>query len=305
MKTKNRSGNGKLLHIESVTKRYGSLQVLEDIDLSITKGEFCSLVGPSGSGKSTLFRSILGEEKPTSGKVTINGNVVQRPDESKGIVYQGYALFEHLSVIDNVMKGPVMQIPNRKRLFKSKSTTRKIREIRERAMHYLESVRLADAAHKYPHQLSGGMRQRVAITQALMTKPQILLMDEPFGALDESTRRDAQLFLLELWEKYNMTIIFVTHDLDEALFLGSRFLAISQYHKDYKQRGVLQNIGARIGFDVDLDPVVNRRSQLSFEEYVEQHADIKEVVMRECFDPSYIQHVNEFQLTHKDSFVSP
>lgn len=288
------------VHLEDVYKSYGSLNVLENIDLSIEEGEFCTLMGPSGSGKSTLFRLILGEEAATSGSVMIDGHSVGMPNEEKGIVYQGYSLYPHLTVLENVMKGPLLKMSLIKR--KVGLATQEIRAVSKTATEYLESVRLTGAADKYPHELSGGMRQRVAIVQALMMQPRIILMDEPFGALDESTRRDAQLFLLELQEKFNMTIIFVTHDADEAVFLGSRLLVLSQYYTD--DRGERTTRGSRIAFDHKLDPIANKRSLRSYEEYIKVHEGLKVRAMKEGFDPQYLQHVSNFHLNHPSSFAT-
>ncbi len=168
------------LAIEDVTKTYGDKVVLDDIDLIVTGGEFCTVVGPSGCGKSTLLRLILGQEQPSSGKIFINGQPVGLPNTDRGIVYQRYSLFPHLTVLKNVMLGQSLRISPWKGWGKKA-------ELQEEAMEYLSRVRLAEHADKYPHELSGGMQQRVAIAQALIAKPQILMMDEPFGALDPET----------------------------------------------------------------------------------------------------------------------
>ena len=229
-----------LLHIEDVQKIYGNKVVLDDIDLSIADREFCTLVGPSGCGKSTLLRLIVGQEKPTIGNIFIDGKKITSPDITRGIVYQKYSLFPHLSVLKNVMLGKNLSV-NIFHKHKNK------KEFKEEALYFIDRVNLKEHYKKYPHQLSGGMQQRVAIAQALITKPKILLMDEPFGALDPGTRESLQAFLLELWKEFKMTILFITHDLEEAVYLGSRIIALSQYYTD--KNGKKRDHGARIVYD--------------------------------------------------------
>ena len=180
------------LMVDDVYKAYGDKQILENVDLRVREGEFCSVVGPSGCGKSTLLRLILGQEKPDSGHVLIDGRPVSNPNQDRGIVFQKYSLFPNLTVLQNVM----MYFRMNSSVFAKPAQS----EIDE-AMHYLKRVHLQDSPHKYPHELSGGMQQRAAIAQALIAKPKILLMDEPFGALDPHTREDLQLFLLECWKR--------------------------------------------------------------------------------------------------------
>ena len=164
-------------------------------------------------------------------------------------------------------------------------------------MQYLEQMRLAEHKNKYPHELSGGMQQRVAIAQALIMKPKILLMDEPFGALDPGTREDMQLLLLELWEEFQMTIFFVTHDLEEAVFLGTRIVALSQYYTD--ERGeTYENRGAKIAADHRLPHKVAStiiKESAEFGHLIQQ-------LRREAFDPEYRQHATQFNLLHPDSW---
>ena len=172
-----RSSSDAALHIEDVYKSYGPKLVLENVDLTTSPGTFCSVVGPSGCGKSTLFRLVLGEEMPTRGLVHIEGERVTGPGTDRGIVYQRYSLYPHLTVLENVALGRNLRTPLPERWKRRK-------EIRDEAMKYLERVHLAAHANKHPHELSGGMQQRVAIAQALITQPRLLMMDEPFGALD-------------------------------------------------------------------------------------------------------------------------
>jgi NitT/TauT family transport system ATP-binding protein len=164
-----------MVHIQDVYKSYGPKTVLDNVDLSIGSGEFVSLVGPSGCGKSTLLRLILGQELPDSGTLLIQARPAGLVDQRRGIVYQQYSLYPHLSILDNVALGKHLTTPLWRRPFLHK-------EIKAAAMFHLESMGLADDVKKYPHELSGGMRQRVAIAQSLIMNPKILLMDEPFGS---------------------------------------------------------------------------------------------------------------------------
>lgn len=282
-----------LLHVENVHKQYGDKMVLDDIDLSVREGEFCTVVGPSGCGKSTLLRLVLGMEQPSSGSLLIDGEKVGVPDKSRGIVFQRYSLFPHLTVLENVLLG--------KKLSSGHLEWRSRRaEYTEMAMDYLSRVRLEKAAHKYPHELSGGMQQRVAIAQAIIMHPRILLMDEPFGALDPTTREELQMFILELWESTGMTIFFVTHDLPEALYLGSRLFLLSQYYTDDRGSGDGVNRGARIVADYKLNSSIAAPSAKVSRDFVEMEEEIR----RLGFDPNYQQHISEFTLSHPDSFMT-
>jgi NitT/TauT family transport system ATP-binding protein len=283
------------LHIEDVYKSYGAKRVLDNVDLSVAQGEFCSLVGPSGCGKSTLLRLILGQERASDGRVLIEGRPVGYPDRDRGIVYQRYSLFPHLTVLENVTLG--------RRLcagFLGRFQRAEQKAFADEALELLREVSLAEHALKYPHQLSGGMQQRVAVVQALIMKPKILLMDEPFGALDPGTREDIQLFLLELWETHHMTIFLVTHDLEEAVFLGSRLIVLSQHYTDDRGDGPEVGRGARIVADHALKPerLPHPTTDKQRGEFVELIAQIR----REGFDPAYRQHVREFNLRHPHSF---
>jgi NitT/TauT family transport system ATP-binding protein len=169
-------------------------------------------------------------------------------------------------------------------------------QFREEALELLERVQLAEHAHKYPHELSGGMQQRVAIAQALLARPRVLMMDEPFGALDPETREAMQIFLLELWEQQRMTVFFVTHDMEEAVYLGTRVLVLSQHYVD--DRGPVVKRGARIVADYALPNAVTSTKVKHSAEFVELVAEIR----RQGFDPEILQHVREFDLRHPDSF---
>ena len=274
------------LIVEDVYKSYGTKVVLDNLDLRVRNGEFCTLVGPSGCGKSTLLRLILGEEQPSAGRISLNGKLLGPPSVQRGIVFQRYSLFPHLSVADNVSLG--LRLGNRV----------SAKEARAEAMQYLERMRLAEHASKYPHQLSGGMQQRVAIAQSLIMKPEILLMDEPFGALDPDTREDMQLFLLELWEQEQMTLFFVTHDLGEAAFLGTRLLVLSQYYTDDRGDGDGINRGAKIVADHQLP----RSPFGTGEKFSQGFGQLIDQIREEGFDPAYRQHARDFNLKHPDAF---
>jgi NitT/TauT family transport system ATP-binding protein len=283
--------SAQLLHIEDLYKFYGQKVVLDNVDLAARAGTFCSVVGPSGCGKSTLFRLILGEEPPSSGEIAIDGSQVTCPGTDRGIVYQRYSLYPHLTVLDNVLLGRNLRTSVLQRL-------KRRAEFREEAMKYLERMRLAQHAEKFPHELSGGMQQRVAIAQALITNPKILMMDEPFGALDPETREAMQVFLLELWEEQRMTIFFVTHDMDEAVYLGTRVLVLSQYYTDDRGESPSVKRGSRIVADYQLPSAVNSTKVKSSPEFLEITAEIRQV----GFNPEHLRHVSQFNLKHPDSF---
>ena len=284
-----KSSSDAALHVEDVYKSYGPKLVLENVDLSTSQGTFCSVVGPSGCGKSTLFRLVLGEEMPTRGIVSIEGERVTGPGTDRGIVYQRYSLYPHLTVLENVALGRNLRTGLRDRW-----RERKI--IRDEAMKYLDRVHLGAHASKYPHELSGGMQQRVAIAQALITQPRLLMMDEPFGALDPETRESMQVFILELWEELKMTIFFVTHDMEEAVYLGNRVLVLSQHYTD--DRGPGAQRGSRIVADYELPSAVNSTKVKSKPEFQELVQEIRRV----GFSPDSLRHVSEFNLRHPDSF---
>ncbi|WP_219506494.1 ABC transporter ATP-binding protein [Nonomuraea ceibae] len=191
------------------TVRGEPFTALADIDLDVREGEFLTLVGPSGCGKSTLLDLIAGLAAPSSGEILIDGAPVTGPGLDRGVVFQQYALFPWRSARANVEFG-----------LEAKGVPR--RERAGRARHYLDLVGLAGFEDRYPHELSGGMRQRVAIARSLAFDPDVLLMDEPFAALDAQTRESLQGELLDVWRKTGKTIVFITHSIDEAVYLGQR-----------------------------------------------------------------------------------
>lgn len=286
------NGEGKFLFVDDVTKVYGSNVVLEHVNLRMNQGELCTVVGPSGCGKSTLLRLILGQERPTSGRVLVDGEEVGSPSEERGIVFQRYSLFPHLTVLQNIMAGKVLPLG----VFEARGRRR---EIRTEAEKYLEYVNLADHGDKYPHQLSGGMQQRVAIAQALIKSPKILMMDEPFGALDPGTREAMQVLILQLWKEHEMTVFFVTHDLEEAVYLGTRILVLSQYYQGADLNQPREAWGARIVGDYPLHRVASSTRVKETEQFGRLIAEIR----REGFDPDYRQEISQFNLKHPDSIL--
>lgn len=283
------------LQLSQVIKSYGDKRILDEINLTVAPGEFCTLVGPSGCGKSTLLRMILGQEFPDSGSLQLDGQPAHFPDPSRGIVFQRYSLFPHLTVLDNLLLGHRLSHQNWWLPWRANSAAT------DKAMDFLRRVRMEHAANKYPHELSGGMQQRAAIAQSLLMKPPVLLMDEPFGALDPDTREELQIFILELWQQEQLTIFFVTHDLEESLYLGSRLLVLSQYYSDDRIHATANQKGAKIVADHAIDFG-------SLSTSVKDSREFKELihsVRQEGFNPRVMQHVNEFNLLHPDAFHYP
>lgn len=209
----------KMIDIQSLSKTFvtekgETIAAVEDVSLQIDKNAFTCIVGPSGCGKSTILRIAAGLEKADRGKVLYRSTPVSRPCAQIGLVFQEYSLFPWLTVLDNVAAGPEFAGVNKK-------------ERHQAAMQYIEMVNMQDFKTAYPHELSGGMRQRVAIARALANNPDVLLMDEPFGALDAHTRILLQQELLKLWELTHKTIVLVTHSVDEAVFLADEIVIMT------------------------------------------------------------------------------
>lgn len=283
-----------ILFVKNVVKKYDENVILDNINLKVDKGAFVTVVGPSGCGKSTLLRLILGQEKQTEGSIEIDGKEVGYADKNRGIVFQKYSLFPNKTVLENVLLG--------KKLGSSKNEWKKNKkEIIDEAIHFLEKAKLGDSINKYPHELSGGMQQRVAVMQALIMKPKILLMDEPFGALDPGTREDIQLFLLEQQQKHGITIFFVTHDLEEAVFLGTRLIVVSQYYSDERKLSYKdKNHGAKIVADYHIRHIDDLKVTKK-EKETEEFSKLIEQIRSEGFLPSNCQEITDFNLNHHNS----
>ncbi|WNR44076.1 ABC transporter ATP-binding protein [Paenibacillus roseipurpureus] len=231
-----------LLTIESLDKTFHSqvrdTHVLDDIHLYIQKGEFVTIIGPSGCGKSTLLKIIAGLDTDYAGVVSLSGEAIEKPSKDKGFIFQEHRLFPWLTVEQNIAAELSLKDP----------------EVRKHVDDFIQLVKLQGFEKSYPKQLSGGMSQRVAIARALLRKPKVLLLDEPFGALDAFTRSHMQEALLEIWQNHQTTMVFVTHDIDEALFLSNRVI-------------VMEAKPGRIKANITIDlPYPRKRSGRSFQE---------------------------------------
>jgi len=207
-----------ILHIHEVSKTFRSntqdTQALLATSLSVAENDFITILGPSGCGKSTLLRMVAGLDVPTTGHIELDGRTVTEPGADRGMVFQSYTLFPWLTVLQNVCFG-----------LREKGLP--LAEQEAIARQFLQQVGLQDFAHHFPKQLSGGMQQRTALARALANNPRILLMDEPFGALDHQTRELMQELLQDIWQSQRKTVLFVTHDIDEAIFMGNRVVVMS------------------------------------------------------------------------------
>ncbi len=218
-----------ILSLRDVWVEYGDRIVIEKLDLDIADRSFVSVIGPSGAGKSSFLRLILGQEAPTRGTILLDGTpLVPECGPDRGVVFQRYSVFPHLSALRNTILGmECAQAPLTGRLFGAAR-----RAARDEAVAMLTAVGLGDSLDLYPAQMSGGMQQRLAIAQALVKRPRILLLDEPFGALDPGIRADMHTLIRSLWREYSLTIIMVTHDIREAFSLGTRVLALDKRRHD-------------------------------------------------------------------------
>lgn len=202
------------IQIDNITKHFGPLEVLSNLNLTIEKGEFAAIVGPSGCGKSTVLRMIAGLEHPSTGQVLANGQAIREPDPQRVLIFQEHALYPWRTVEDNVGFGL--------ELAKVAPAERK-----QRVDAMLEKVGLSGFQKYYPHQLSGGMKQRASIARALVMNPEVLLLDEPYGALDAITRLTMQNELIKLWRGSGKTVLLITHDIDEAVYLADTIYVMS------------------------------------------------------------------------------
>lgn len=234
------------IRIRKLWKSYGERVVLENLSLDVQAGEFVSIVGASGCGKTTFFRMLLGEEKPTRGEMLLDGKPwPEEPDADRGVVFQRYSVFPHLTALANVRL--TLEAPQARWLGHLFGAARRAADEKAQAM--LASVGLADSANKYPHELSGGMQQRLALAQSLVAQPKILLLDEPFGALDPGMRADMHALMKALWKQHRFTVFMVTHDIEEGFYLGSRMLVFDRVRMDPQAP---ERYGARITYDLPL-----------------------------------------------------
>jgi len=227
------------LHKQFSTSR-GPLVALKDINLHVETGEFVCVVGASGSGKSTLLRLVAGLDYPTAGQITVDGLEITGPGADRGMVFQKYTLYPWMSVQKNVEFGLKLQ---------GMSASKR----RQQASYYLDVVGLSPFAGALPKELSGGMKQRVAIARALACQPKILLMDEPFGALDVQTKEAMQLFLLDLWQRTGCTILMITHDVEEAVFLAQRIYVLTA-HPGTVQKEIMIQLPTERTYDIKRQP---------------------------------------------------
>src|SRR3989338_3504116 len=232
--------------VENVWKAYGDQTVLENVNLEIEPGSFMALVGPSGCGKSTFLRMMLGDEAPSRGRILLDGEELDaEPSPDRGVVFQKYSVFPHLTALQNVMLGlEFAASPVLARLFGKRN-----RAAKAEALDMLNCVGLGHAVHKYPSELSGGMQQRLALAQALIKKPKVLLLDEPFGALDPGIRKEMHDLVLGLWRQYGLTIFMVTHDLKEGFHLGTRLWVFDKVRHDPHAPN---RFGSTITYDLSL-----------------------------------------------------
>jgi NitT/TauT family transport system ATP-binding protein len=287
-----------VLKIKKLSHWFGSNRVIFDVNLDIKRGQIVAMVGPSGCGKSTLLRAIVGTHPPKQGEVVIRENgterIIRAPGRDRGIVYQRYSLFPHLTAQENVAYGLMVdQTTTSMRTFKRAEWKACRKRHLQEAAEMLDRMRLGSALNKYPPELSGGMCQRVAIAQALIMKPSVLLLDEPFGALDEATREELQRILLTLYSENQEalandhqpphTVMIVTHEINEAIFVSDRVVGLSQYW-DWQESGETSAPGATIIYDKPA-PVFTPSDERDFLSFRDQ----KNEILHTVFDPEYQQ----------------
>ncbi len=292
------------LECRGVSHGFGAKAVLFDVNLRLRRGQFLSMVGPSGCGKSTLLRAIVGTHPPRAGELRLfsaesghEGKVIDAPGRDRGIVYQQYSLFPFLTARQNVAIGPMLDQTSLAFRCLRRLRWRRVRRDQWRAAgEMLDKVKLGDAMDLYPHEMSGGMRQRVALAQAMIMKPEIILLDEPFGALDEATREELQYMLLNLYEENQKavrqgnrppyTLIIVTHELNEAIYVGDRLVGLSQ-RWDWRKEGHAEAPGATVVYDKPT-PVFDSKTSRDFERFTAQREEIRRVVFEP--DPPCDRH---------------
>lgn len=247
-----------IIQIQQLWKEYGDNIVLERVNLEVHEGDFVSIVGASGCGKTTFLNMMLGTEKPSRGTILLDGRPLPgEPSVERGIVFQKYSVFPHLTALQNVMLGEEFDQSSIGSVLLGRCFGRQKREAIKNATEMLEQVGLGHALDKFPDELSGGMRQRLSIAQALIKKPRILLLDEPFGALDPGIRKDMHELVKNLWREQNLTVFMITHDLSEGFELGNRLWVFDHPRKDEQAP---ERYGAQVTFDIPLDKRQDTRS---------------------------------------------
>lgn len=315
--------NNYIINIQNCTVSYPSankkgqrITILNDINWQLRKGELAALVGTSGCGKSTILRAILGSQFPTEGVVHVDNGEVTRVTRDCGLVPQNYSLFTNNTMVGNAIAGPILEGTSLLErlfckplvaiadLFKAQGILKRIRysrirdEARANAKNILRRCGLDPDkdGDKYPYELSGGMRQRTAIAQSLMMKPKVLLLDEPFSGLDEKTRQEMLDLIYEQWKEHNITVVFVTHHLDDAVALGTRIVCLSQHWLDEEGK---PGVGAKIVIDKQLAGGSVLPSKFigtdEFEELVES-------IRSRTIDKNNPLPIGSFELSHPDAF---
>lgn len=237
-----------MITVDNVWKEYGDQIVLERVSLVIEDRAFVALVGPSGCGKTTFLKLLLGEEQPTQGTITLDGKLLApEPGPDRGVVFQRYSVFPHLSVLGNVLLGKEFEASR----FRARLVGPARRNAIEEARALIAEVGLTGSEGKFPAQLSGGMQQRLALAQALIMRPRVLLLDEPFGALDPGIRADIHVLMKRLWNETNLTVVMVTHDMREAFTLGTRVIAFERPRNRPEER---ERYGASLSSDIPIWP---------------------------------------------------
>lgn len=281
------------LEIRNVSHRFGEFPVLDRINLKIWPGQIVAIVGPSGCGKSTLLKAILGTHPPSEGEILADGQPVTGPTRNVGIVFQQYSLYDFLTAEGNVAFGLKLdQSSFFSRLALFPKYLKQRRQHLTQAREFLEKVGLEHACGKYPGEMSGGMKQRVAVAQALIMRPKVVLLDEPFGALDEAMREELQYMLLGFYQENlqrkregkrpEYTILMVTHELNEAIFVADRVIGMSRFHTEGNQ-------GATIVYDKPC-PVFHPDDPRDYSRFVDQREELRRAV----FDDEYIKDRNKY-----------
>lgn len=281
------------LEIRNVSHRFGDFPVLDRINLKIWPGQIVAIVGPSGCGKSTLLKAILGTHPPSEGEILADGHPVTGPTRNVGIVFQQYSLYDFLTAEGNVAFGLKLdQSSFFSRLALFPKYLKQRRQHLTQAREFLEKVGLEHACGKYPGEMSGGMKQRVAVAQALIMRPKVVLLDEPFGALDEAMREELQYMLLGFYQENlqrkregkrpEYTILTVTHELNEAIFVADRVIGMSRFHTEGNQ-------GATIVYDKPC-PVFHPDDPRDYSKFVDQREELRRAV----FDDEYIKDRNKY-----------